>query len=579
MKKRLLSLLLVMIMCITMVPAMAFATDGEAITDDEIITEEEVITEEDFILEVAGIKVTEENAADILGDGSAKFDPETCTLTLTDAGIANDAGYGIYAENMDLIIHGIDTAAPGNNEISGKDIIEVMTEEETAVQPTAAIYSENGTVTITGVLGDIKAQSTGIYGAGGVTIKGTIGNVIIAARNPEFPSGDGIVSIAGPIDISGTVGDIVAIANAIDGSDGDITISGTVGTIEGFNAISVAGGDVYITGTVAGIDRGAVTDMGGCAISAYGSPYYDFELGEFNGTYGGDVHISGKIGVINGCACGIWADGDIIITGTDVKIIAHDESDVHAVLAAGEILAREVMISEPADYTIAYYDYDEDVKYKTIADKEGNIATTVMFSDGDDACDGTGPCPSVLFSDIDAEQWYHKATDYVLENGLMNGVGDDLFDINGTTTRAMVVTMLWRMEGCPKPVSASADPAFTDVEFGLWYSDAIEWAATNLIVEGIGEGLFGPMQPVTREQLATILYRYADMRAQDMSAGESTNILSYVDAESISEWAMTAMQWACGEGIISGKGNNDLVPGGYASRVETAQMFMNFLER
>ena len=157
----------------------------------------------------------------------------------------------------------------------------------------------------------------------------------------------------------------------------------------------------------------------------------------------------------------------------------------------------------------------------------------------------------------------------------------------------MIVTMLWRLEGSPvieadvATVEETADTdtadadtdTFTDVPDGEWYAAAVKWAAENKIVEGLGEGVFGPLNPVTREQLATILYRYSTYKKADLSAGESTDLSTFVDSTNVSSWAAAAVKWTVGEKIISGKGNNDLVPGGYASRVETAQMFMNFLTR
>lgn len=184
-------------------------------------------------------------------------------------------------------------------------------------------------------------------------------------------------------------------------------------------------------------------------------------------------------------------------------------------------------------------------------------------------------CPSAQFTDVDQNAWYHEAVDYAIEHGLMQGVGNNTFDPNGTTTRAQIVTILWRLEGEPAP--AGANP-FADVKADSWYADAVVWAAEEAIVNGYGDGSFAPNNNVTREQLAAILYRYAQYKGYDVSAGENTNILSFTDADEISSWAVDALQWAVAEGIMQGKGDGILDPAGTAKRCEVAKMMMNFLE-
>lgn len=186
-------------------------------------------------------------------------------------------------------------------------------------------------------------------------------------------------------------------------------------------------------------------------------------------------------------------------------------------------------------------------------------------------------CTSAIlpYADITAGAWYEDAVKYVTHAGLMNGTAADKFAPNAATSRAMVVTVLYRMEGAPAVYSANQ---FTDVADGLWYSDAIAWAAANGIVNGKSATIFDPNADITREQLAAILYRYANYKGVDVSVGEETNILSYVDAFDISEYAIPAFQWACGEGIINGKGNGVLDPIGNAKRCEFAKMLMAYIE-
>ena len=175
---------------------------------------------------------------------------------------------------------------------------------------------------------------------------------------------------------------------------------------------------------------------------------------------------------------------------------------------------------------------------------------------------------SLPFSDVSRGQWFYDYVAWAYNTGLMEGVSAGRFAPNSTTTRAMVVTIIYRLAGSPG-VSGTSD--FTDVPAGAWYSDAVTWAAKRGIVEGMTATTFDPNDAVTREELAAMLYRYAKHKGYDTSAAENTNILSYNDALSISEYAFEALQWACGEGIINGTGAGSLEPGGSATRAQLAR--------
>ena len=190
-------------------------------------------------------------------------------------------------------------------------------------------------------------------------------------------------------------------------------------------------------------------------------------------------------------------------------------------------------------------------------------------------CPGGVDCPAYSYGDVDTSAWYHKAVDYVLVNGLMSGYGNGVFGPNDHLSRAQLCQILYNKEGRPAVTGGSA---FTDVANGAWYFDAVTWAAENGIVGGYGGGLFGPEDNITREQLAAILYRYAQAKGYDVSVGEDTNILSYADALDVSEWAIPAMQWACGSGVINGVTDSTLVPQGNATRAQAATMLMRFCE-
>lgn len=180
------------------------------------------------------------------------------------------------------------------------------------------------------------------------------------------------------------------------------------------------------------------------------------------------------------------------------------------------------------------------------------------------------------FTDVPEGAWYADAAAYVYEHGLMAGTSATTFAPDATTSRSMIATILWRMAGSPVVNYAMN---YTDVAQGQWYSEAIRWAASEGIVGGYGNGLFGTNDPITREQLATMLWRYAQTEGYDVSIGENTNILSYTDVADLSEYAISAMQWAVGAGIINGTGDGStLSPQGQATRAQAAVMLMRFCE-
>lgn len=180
------------------------------------------------------------------------------------------------------------------------------------------------------------------------------------------------------------------------------------------------------------------------------------------------------------------------------------------------------------------------------------------------------------FTDVDETAWYYDGVRYVYEKGLMTGTSAAAFSPGTTTSRSMVAAILWRMAGSPQ-VDYVMD--YADVEQGQWYSEAVRWAASESIVGGYGNGLFGTNDPITREQLAVMLYRFAQKQGYDVSVGENTNILSYTDAAQVSEWAIPALQWACGGGLITGTGDGStLTPQGDTTRAEAAVLLMRFCE-
>ena len=176
------------------------------------------------------------------------------------------------------------------------------------------------------------------------------------------------------------------------------------------------------------------------------------------------------------------------------------------------------------------------------------------------------------FLDVNEGDWFYDAVAYAYENGLMDGVGGNRFAPNSATTRGMLVTILYRLEGEP---AVTGEAGFDDVAAGQWYTDAVIWAAANDIVNGIGDNQFGPENTLTREQLVTMLYRYAQNKGYDVTA--SADLSGYPDAGQIQSWAQEAMTWAVAEGIVEGMDGN-LNPAGHATRAQIATILMRFCE-
>ena len=226
------------------------------------------------------------------------------------------------------------------------------------------------------------------------------------------------------------------------------------------------------------------------------------------------------------------------------------------------------------------YHYDEAAgklvyTASSLVDRNG-YASLPVGSAGQYALVLDGKSHALPFTDLAAGAWYEDAVAYVYRHDLMSGFSEDTFGPNAALSRAQLCQILYNMEGRP---AVTGGGSFSDLADGAWYTDAVTWAASQGIVDGYGGGLFGPDDNITREQLASILYRCAQARGDDVSVGEDTNILSYSDAADVAEYAISAMQWACGAGVITGISESALAPRGEATRAQTAAMLMRFCEQ
>lgn len=180
------------------------------------------------------------------------------------------------------------------------------------------------------------------------------------------------------------------------------------------------------------------------------------------------------------------------------------------------------------------------------------------------------------FTDVGPDNWFYEAVAYVCQQGMMNGVSSDKFEPNAVTNRAMIVTILWRMAGEPE---AAAQISFTDVAEDRYYADAVTWAGSYNIVTGYDDGTFRPNDPITREQLAVILYRYALSKGYDTTVFSSRALEDFADGGAVATYARAAMSWAVSIGLVTGVDASTLNPDGTATRAASAAMLMRFCEK
>ncbi len=212
----------------------------------------------------------------------------------------------------------------------------------------------------------------------------------------------------------------------------------------------------------------------------------------------------------------------------------------------------------------------EDKTSENSPEKDQNFPSDATTSDGkkeEEILPWKNP-----FNDVKENAWFYDSVRYVFENELMSGVDTEVFAPNSTLTRAMLVTILYRFEGSPD----SRTYAYSDVERNTWYTKGVDWAASNGIVNGVGDGKFAPNLPITREQITVIFYNYSKHKEMNLTAKK--DLSAYADDNEISPWAATAFEWAAASGLISGKDNNKLDPSGNATRAETAAIIKRYTE-
>ena len=355
----------------------------------------------------------------------------------------------------------------------------------------------------------------------------------------------------------------VSMDNFTPQEDGTLTcsISGISANGTLVTAISGNGEKVSINGTESDDDVGSLyvpIGVGETEITVtIGSKTYVLYITSTHTASGGDSTASYKIAVAPTANGEVTASGTSAGRGSTVTLTVKPDSGYRL-----DTLTVTTSTGEPVKLT-----EKGDGSY-TFTMPAGSVTIKAAFAE----ITGGG----LPFVDVPRDSWYYDGVAYAYEKGLMNGTGATTFSPDMTTSRAMIATILWRLEGSPV---VNYTMRFDDVDAGSWYGEAVRWAASEGIVTGYGSNSFGPDDPITREQMATMLYRYAQYKKYDVSVGENTNILSYADSDQLGEWAVPAMQWACGAGLINGTGDGStLSPQGQATRAQAAVMLMRFCE-
>lgn len=364
--------------------------------------------------------------------------------------------------------------------------------------------------------------------------------VTVQAAAPVWPSGSSLtaseitgagitLSWTAATDVTAVTGYKIyrdeALIGTVDGATLSYTVTGlSASTAYGFQVQAGNADGMWTTGGPAA----AVTTS---AVPSGGSSGTYYAIRSMAGA-GGSISPSGSVPVIRG--------------GKKIYAISADEG-----YKIADVLVDGVSIGAVSTYTFEHI--------------KGAHTISASFEKA------AVPSP---FTDVASTDWFYGSVLNVFERGLMYGAGMDTFDPIGGMTRAMAITVLYRMSGD----TGSYNNGFTDVGSGTWYENAAAWAAENGISGGVGGGRFAPDSGVTRQQLAVLLYNYAKHMGCDVSVGENTNILSYGDASKISDYACVALQWACAAGIMNGDTNGNLNPQGSATRAEFAAIIERFIE-
>ena len=600
MKKRVLSIFLVLLMAVMLVPGVAITASAAPLTEK---------------IDLTGA------AADTSGDGWTWVQStKTFTMNGLDLTVANDHGI-MLPGGSNLVIEGVNTiTVTGDNSHydgirsagalnitgTGVAVIEapddgIQGEEVTLNGPTLditarfGIYTDidsEGTGDIEIISGTViaDAEESGILAEGDVSISGgrvkitsdngkgicAEGDILVSAGEIEIVSYDESIYAEGSIVISGGRIDTVSEENdVIFAEDGDITISNATVIIKGGES-----GD-GLAANANGSGSGSVYINGGAVVSITSIDDNGIEAG-------GNIVISGTAQVtITNSESGMIAGKDVIINGGTITI----DTELRGISVNDAVYFNGGTTSVRTDegngrVVMAYYGYIYVAAGLTVtngvsagaSDGNGNYdeiqmtsALPVIISGANGGINipllPTVEAPKYMpFTDVLQDAWYYDDVFYCYDNGLMDGVDTYTFAPNQSITRGMIVTILWRNEGRPY----AAGDGFKDVAKGMYYTDAVKWAVSKGIVKGYGDGTFRPDEPVSLEELAAIMFRYAAHKNLDTTARGALSV--YNDSDETAQWAKSAVSWAEAYNMIDGIVGGRLKPASAATRAQAAAM-------
>ncbi|MBR5228849.1 MAG: S-layer homology domain-containing protein [Firmicutes bacterium] len=567
MKNKFLSMLLVITLLfstLAIMPVYATDTDAAILSDssaDAILSTDASDSENSDDMTPASPLHLLDADADRSGDGWT-WDTETATLTLSDLDLT------VEGTNAILLPANSTVVLEGDNTITSLDS---ETEQNALIGCDGDVtFKGNGSLSISA---DKNIKHI-ILSFGSVSFISTEVNMMIDVENPDGgDSEDAVVCAYEDIIIDGAlIG--VGTNNGISGlcsETGSVKISNNSEVLISIESYTTSDDSRHTHGISAGGKEISVTGKSFIYMDVLGSNQVEgFVASE------GNIVIENstvKIGTEsdNSYAYALCSDGKIsILNATFVAHALGSKSikDSGAIVDAGEhctvVLSDNMIISEPENGS---YDADK----KAFIDKDGNIINEIYiekYAKSYDECDDPKLCVINEFSDLDASLWYHDGIHYCYENDYMNGVGDGLFAPDGNTSRAMIVTILYRMADEPEVEAAES---FSDVADGLWYTDAVNWAASHKIVNGVGNNLFAPDQKITRQEFAAMLQRFIEYLNGNPAPSADASLDSFKDADKVADWATDAVLWAVEIGLVNGIDGN-IQPNDYATRSQAAAL-------
>lgn len=517
---------------------------------------------------------------------TAKYESDTTIGQLTTANIrVEKATITVAAKNQSIYVNG-----------TVPDLTSPVKDTHYTVTGLAAGDTLGGTITM-------KYQKDGVDATPDATKTGTYDIVISGATAPADGNYNDVVFTAGTLTISnrpssggggggGSTPITVPVSDPKNQVKVTVTVSGTTATVQKIDLSKIDQA------------KGVTIDFTGLGRTIESAKLPTSAIKEIGATESGALTVkltAGSVTFDNAAlkAVADQADSQITLTLAPVKTSTLNASQKETVGDAPvfdlQLLSGSKAITdfkggnvtvtlphtlskgqEPAGVVVYYLSNDGNPEAcKTTYDAKSKLVTftTTHFSlyfvgYKQPAAEWENP-----FTDVAEGAWYYDSIKYVYSNGMMVGIGDTKFSPDTTTTRGMIVTILYRLEGEPAVAGTSS---FNDVASGRWYANAVKWAAENEIVGGYGNGNFGPEDPISREQMAAILYRYAAFKGFDIT--KTADLSKFTDSSKISDWSKAALSWANAEGLVNGKGGGILDPLGKATRAEIATILRNFCE-